>query len=104
MTTTQAPVKEATTTAPIIGTVRSPITLIRRLPHRVARVSFRLEHSDEHGTRQFNCHADGAIAELIRATVHHGDHLTVHPRIVYTSHPLQTILDAEVATFELDLR
>lgn len=59
ITQTAAPTGTAVT---ITGTVRTPLTLVRRLTDRRARVGFRVDTD----TGPYNVHANGALAELLR--------------------------------------
>ena len=71
ITQTAAPTGTAVT---ITGTVRTPLTLVRRIPDRRARVGFRVD-TDE---GPYNVHASGALAELLRLTTNRGDRVIVH--------------------------
>ena len=99
-------IETATATAPagtavtVEGTVRSTLTLLRRIPDRRARVSFRLETAEG----PYNVHATGPRAELLRLTVHRGDHVIVHAPCATLSHPAQTIPDLEADSVELTIR
>lgn len=101
MTATQT-LATSTTPAAVTttGRITSPITLMRRLPDRVARVSFRIEGADG----PFNVHANGVRAELIRAAIHKGDVVTVHAPCATLAHSAQTVPDLEADSVELDLR
>lgn len=91
-------IASSTTTAVIAtGTVRSPLTLIRSIPGRVPRVSFRI--AGDQG--QYNVHATGPRAEMIRIAVSKGDHVTVTALCATISHPAQTVPDIEVETIEV---
>lgn len=100
-TTKTAPVADAqeSTAVTVAGTVRSPLTLIRRISDRVARVSFRIDGADG----PYNVHASGPRAELLRIAVHKGDTVTVKAERATFSHPAQTIPDIEVESINLDL-
>lgn len=98
-------IETATATAPagtavtVEGTVRSPLTLLHRIVDRRARVSFRLETPEG----SYNVHANGPRAELLRLTVHRGDHVIVHAPCATLSHPAQTIPDLEADSVEISL-
>ncbi|MGC5225176.1 hypothetical protein ACPW96_21615 [Micromonospora sp. DT81.3] len=99
MTATQT-AKAPTTPAVIVtGNICTPLTYIRLLPNRVARVSFRVDGPDG----PFNVHAGGLRAELLHATLHKGDRVTVHAPGATLAHPCQTIPDLEADSVELDL-
>ena len=96
ITQTAAPTGTAVT---ITGTIRTPLTLVRRIPDSRARVGFRVDTDDG----PCNVHASGALAELLRLTTHRGDRVTVHAPCATLSHPNQTIPDLEADNVELDL-
>lgn len=96
ITQTAAPTGTAVT---ITGTVRTPLTLVRRLTDRRARVGFRVDTDNG----PYNVHANGALAELLRLTTRRGDHVTVHAPAATFSHPAQTIPDLEADSVELDI-
>ncbi len=81
------------------GIVRSPLTLMRRISDRVARVSFRIDGEDG----PYNVHASGPRAELIRIAVHKGDTVTVTAERATFSHPAHTIPDLEVESINLEV-
>ena len=93
---TAAPTGTAVT---ITGTVRTPLTLVRRIPDRRARVGFRVDTDDG----PYNVHASGALAELLRLTTNRGDRVIVHAPCATFSHPEQTVPDLEADSVELDL-
>lgn len=99
-TTRTAPVTDAqeTTAVTVTGTVRSALTLTRRISDRTARVSFRIDGPDG----PYNVHASGARAELLRIAVHKGDRVTVTAERATFSHPAQTIPDLEVKSINLE--
>ena len=99
MTITQAAAPTGTAVT-IAGTVRTPLTLVRRLTDRQARVGFRVETD----AGSYNVHANGFLAEMLRLTTHRGDRVIVHGPAVTFSHPAQTIPDLEADSVELDLR
>ena len=92
-------IKTASSTTAVIatGTVRSPLALVRSIPVRVARVSFRID--GEQGP--YNVHATGPRAEMIRAAVSKGDRVTVTAVCATISHPAQKVPDIEVETIEV---
>ena len=96
ITQTAAPTGTAVT---ITGTIRTPLTLVRRIPDRRARVGFRVDTD----AGPYNVHANGALAELLRLTTHRGDRVTVHAPCATFSHPEQTVPDLEADSVELDL-
>lgn len=97
ITQTAAPTGTAVT---ITGTIRTPLTLVRRIPDRRARrVGFRVDTDDG----PYNVHANGALAELLRLTTNRGDRVTVHAPCATFSHPEQTVPDLEADSVELDL-
>lgn len=96
ITQTAAPTGTAVT---ITGTVSTPLTLVRRLTDRRARVGFRVD-SD---AGPCNVHANGALAELLRLTTHRGDQVIVHAPAATFSHPNQTVPDLEADSVELVL-
>ncbi|MBG0716837.1 hypothetical protein G3N18_01885 [Microbacterium sp. 2C] len=102
MNTTQtapAPDAEESASVTVTGTVRSPLTLTRRISDRTARVSFRIDGPDG----AYNVHASGSQAELIRVAVRKGDTVTVTAVRATRCHPAQTIPDLEVRLIDLDL-
>ena len=90
-------IASSTTVVIVTGTVRSPLMLVRSIPGRVARVSFRID--GEQGP--YNVHATGPRAEMIRAAVSKGDHVTVTALCATISHPAQTVPDIEVETLDV---
>lgn len=91
--------EQVATAVTVTGTVRSPLTLMRRISDHVARVSFRIDGADG----PYNVHASGARAELLRIAVHKGDTVTITAERATFSHPAQTIPDLEAESVNLEV-
>jgi hypothetical protein len=80
----------------ISGVIQSPLSLVRRLPDKWARVSFRIDSE----TGPVNAHADGATAEYLRAALRKGDTLTARCHSIAPSADRQSVPDVIVESLE----
>lgn len=101
MTITQIASTQPGTAVTIDGTVQiPPRILVRKGPHKIARVSFRIDTGE--GPR--NVHTNAGLAELVRIMLHKGDRVIIHGSRETISRPNQTIPDLEADSVEYDLR
>lgn len=81
----------------VAGAVHSRVALVRLLPDRRARVSFRIDGEDG----PHNVHVSAEQAEVLHAVLRVGDRVRVGAPHATLRHPAQTIPDLEADTVEL---